>query len=717
MNTENEQRRLAAIMFTDMVGYSAMAQRDDQLALSLLEEHRGLLREIFPKFHGTEIKTIGDAFLVEFSSALEAAQCAIEIQRTLAKRNHDVVSDRRIQLKIGIHIGDVIHRDGDVYGDGVNIASRIEALAGAGGICVSTDVERQIRNALEARFEKFGSADLKNIKLPMDLFRIILPWEKGADQGMAPSAKKAPALIMAAALIAIIALAGWWFLQRSHPGRLQASGPVPNELTAAGGVKAPEQRSVAVLPFVNMSDDKGSEYFSDGVSEELLTVLQKIPGLHVAARTSAFSFKGKNATAQEIGQKLGVAHLVEGSVRKAGDSVRIAARLTRADTGEELWSENYTRNLKDVFAVQTELAQTIVEQLRGRFGGADAGSTAKEKIQAEVQAAEKGGTKNVEAHQLYLQGRFYENRHSEKSAREALAAYEHATELDPGFALAWAGVAGAHGWLAAFSTEGGQKTFDANLSSAREAVTRALSIEPDLPEALLARGSIETNFDFNWNAAAQTLNKALALAPADPNVVIAAGNLEIARGNTDRALELYRKAVDLDPVNPQARAFLAFNLAATKRFAEARAEFPRVVELNPAAPWAHAGLGLSYLLENKFEEAVTATEGEAGEWARLLIVACARWGQKEIPESDAALAELINNYAETAAYQIAEAYAYRGEKDKAFEWLERALRQRDPGLAGLHKDPFLTNIHGDPRWDAFLHKMGLADDQLKVSAR
>src|SRR6184192_4753006 len=181
MDSESaEQRKLAAIMFTDMVGYSALAQRDDKLALELLEEHRRLLREIFPRFHGTEIKTIGDAFLIEFNSALEAAQCAIEIQRTLAKRNHDVTSDRRVELKIGIHIGDVVHRNGDVYGDGVNIASRIEALAGAGGICVSTDVERQIRNALEARFEKFGSADLKNIKLPMELFRIVLPWETRA---------------------------------------------------------------------------------------------------------------------------------------------------------------------------------------------------------------------------------------------------------------------------------------------------------------------------------------------------------------------------------------------------------------------------------------------------------------------------------------------------------------------------------------------------------
>src|ERR1700720_5063713 len=178
MDSESaEQHKLAAIMFTDMVGYSALAQRDDKLALELLEEHRRLLREIFPRFHGTEIKTIGDAFLAEFQSALEAAQCAIEIQRALAKRNADAPADRQIELKIGIHIGDVVHRGGDVYGDGVNIASRIEPLAGAGGICVSMDVERQIRNAVETRFEKLAPTELKNISVPMELFRIVLPWE------------------------------------------------------------------------------------------------------------------------------------------------------------------------------------------------------------------------------------------------------------------------------------------------------------------------------------------------------------------------------------------------------------------------------------------------------------------------------------------------------------------------------------------------------------
>ena len=222
-----------------------------------------------------------------------------------------------------------------------------------------------------------------------------------------------------------------------------------------------------MLAFANLSDDKGSEYFSDGISEELLTVLQKIPGLHVAARTSAFSFKGKNATAQEIGEKLGVARLVEGSVRKAGEMVRIAARLTQTNTGEEIWSENYTRNLKDVFAVQTELAQTIVEQLKGQLTNSASNPTTKAEIQAQVHAAEKGGTKTVEAHETYLQGRFFLNRHSEKETDQARAAFKRAVQLDPKFALAWAGLAQTHIWYCNFSV--GRRTDCLQRSSGRRA--------------------------------------------------------------------------------------------------------------------------------------------------------------------------------------------------------------------------------------------------------
>jgi len=471
--------------------------------------------------------------------------------------------------------------------------------------------------------------------------------------------------------------------------------------------------SVAVLAFDNLSDDRGSEYFSDGISEELLTVLQKIPGLHVAARTSAFSFKGKNATAQEIGQKLGVMHLVEGSVRKAGDVVRIAARLTQANTGEEQWSENYTRNLKDVFAVQTELAQTIVEQLRGQLTGSAANPEAKAAIQAQVQAAEKGGTKNVEAHESYLRGRFFMNRHSEKETDQARAAFERAVQIDPHFALAWAGLAQTHVWDCNYATEGGQKGFNAHLAAARDAVQRALALEPDLPEALFPRAQIETNFDYDFKGAAETLRKALALAPQDPTLLEWGGSLAFTRSQPQQGFDLSRRAVASDPVNAQARAILANSLSNAGNQEEARAEYGRVIELNPSAPNSYAALGMTYVLQGKFEEATAAAEKDTADWARLLVVSCARWGQKRVPESDAALAELTAKFGETAAYQIAEVYAYRNDKDNAFEWLERARRQRDAGIPGSRPDVLLKNLHDDPRWDAFLRKVGLADDQLK----
>jgi TolB-like protein/Tfp pilus assembly protein PilF len=535
---------------------------------------------------------------------------------------------------------------------------------------------------------------------------LVLAWyhgERGAQRVTGTE------LLILALLLAIGGGLLWRFVSIA-PGPAEQSGAARTSAEFKSEINA---KSVAVLAFANLSDDKGSEYFSDGISEELLTVLQKIPGLHVAARTSAFSFKGKNATAQEIGQKLGVVHLVEGSVRKAGDVVRIAARLTQANTGEEQWSENYTRNLKDVFAVQTELAQTIVEQLKGQLTGGAANPEAKAAIQAQVQAAEKGGTKNVEAHEAYLQGRFFLNRHSEKETDQARAAFERAVELDPKFALAWAGLAQTHVWDCNYATEGGQKGFNDHLAAARNAVERALAIEPDLPDALYPKAMIETNFDYHWKGAAETLRKALALAPQDPALLMEAGNLAQARGELTQGLDLFRRAVASDPVNAQARAFLASSLSGSGHQEEARAEYAREIELNPSAPNSYAGMGTTYLLQGKFEEAVTVAQKDTADWGRLLIVGCARWGQKRIPESDAALAELIANFSETGAYQIAEVYGYRNDKDQAFEWLERARQQRDAGLPGLRADTLLPNLHDDPRWDAFLRTMGLADDQLK----
>jgi serine/threonine-protein kinase len=369
--------------------------------------------------------------------------------------------------------------------------------------------------------------------------------------------------------------------------------------------------------------------------------------------------------------------------------------------------------LKDVFAVQTELAQTIVEQLRGQLTGGAADPTTKAQIQAEVRAAEKGGTQNVEAHESYLQGRFFINRHSEKETAQARVAFEHAVQLDPQFALAWAGLAQTHIWYCNFATEGGLKGFNDHLVAAREALQKALGIEPDLPEALSSRAIIETNFDYNWKGAAETLSKALNVAPGDPSLLSWAGNLAATRGQLTQALDFYRRSVAVDPVNPLTREFLASVLSVLGHQEEARAEYTRVIELNPSAPNSYAAIGLTHLLQGKFEEAATAGQKDAADWARLLVVSCARWGQKRLPESDAALAELIEKASGTGAYQIAEVYAYRGERDKAFEWLERARQQRDGGLPSSRADTLLRNLHNDPLWDAFLHTMGLADDQLK----
>src|SRR5947207_1042956 len=254
-----EQRKLAAIMFTDMVGYSALSQRDEKLAQELLEEHRRLLRKIFPRFNGTEIKTIGDAFLVEFGSALEAAQCAIEIQRTLAHRDADASADRQIQVRIGVHIGDVVHRGGDVYGDGVNIASRIEPVAGPGGICVSMDVEGQIRNALEAHFEKLAPTDLKNISVPMDLFRIVLPWER--DNRPTPEREKRDVRqrrlipvgwLVAAVLLLVVIGAGVFVFQRQKPKVAPRSASEElrrDKQSEAATASTIAEKSIAVLPF------------------------------------------------------------------------------------------------------------------------------------------------------------------------------------------------------------------------------------------------------------------------------------------------------------------------------------------------------------------------------------------------------------------------------------------------------------------------------------
>src|SRR5438105_2248508 len=559
----DEQRKLAAIMFTDMVGYSALSQRDEKLAQELLEEHRRLLREIFPRFNGTEIKTIGDAFLVEFGSALEAAQCAIEIQRTLAKRDADASADRQIQVRIGVHIGDVVHRGGDVYGDGVNIASRIEPVAGPGGICVSMDVERQIRNALEARFEKLATTELKNISVPMDLFRIVLPWERKSEARDQKSAVRervgAPtsrrfALIGALGLLVVIAV---WFLFGRYKMSTKQSGPA--EVPA---------KSIAVLPFENLSRDPDNAYFADGIQDEILTRLSKIADLKVISRTSTQHYKSAPENLPEIARLLGVAHILEGSVQKSGDAVRVNVQLIKAANDSHLWADTFDRKLTDIFSVESEVAKAITEQLRVHLSG------------REEQVIAAKPTDNPEAYDAYLRGLAY----SLKTANTPvnfLGAQKYlreAVRLDPKFALSWALLSSveARGYI----TQNLQPTI-ALREEIRQAAETALTLQPNLGEAVVAKGSYYYACLKDYDTAVRYFEQARQFLPNSSKIPENLAYVARRRGQWDRSESYFNEAERLDPRNVFMLNQHAFSYIGLRRFPEALQRIDQVLDITP----------------------------------------------------------------------------------------------------------------------------------------
>src|SRR5438309_340545 len=520
MSANSEQRKLAAIMFTDMVGYSALAQSDDKLALELLEEHRELLREIFPRFNGTEIKTIGDGFLVEFNSALEAAQCAIEIQRTLAKRNHDVPVERRIEVRIGIHIGDVVHRGGDVYGDGVNIASRIEALAGAGGICVSMDVERQIRNALEARFEKLAPTELKNISVSMDLFRIVLPWEKKSDvrgqkaevrkRAVIPASRRF-ALIGAIVLLVIIGIGWWWTTQ---PRKTPATSGSPSRIT-----------SLAVLPFKNYSPDGSQEYFADGMTDLLTTELSGVGALTVKSHQSALKFKGSTKSTPEIAQELHADAIIEGSVLRESNHVTVNVQLIEAQTDRHLWAKKFDGDVTNIFKMRNEVVEAIAREIK---------TTVSPEQSSRLSSAR---TVNPAAFEEYLRGRQAWNRQTEKGFEEALQEMERAVELDPLSPVMTTDLNVPH-QMKAWRSSGveAKEEYDKAIAQCR----KALELDPSfyLPHFVL--GTIEMRAAETYSKAIEEFRLAQAME-TQPIITAYLGCTYARNGQRDKALETLKE--------------------------------------------------------------------------------------------------------------------------------------------------------------------------------
>ena len=501
-----------------------------------------------------------------------------------------------------------------------------------------------------------------------------------------------------------------------HPReRFQTALDVSNELRGLrrelerGESGAPARQatenpaSIAVLPFLNRSASADDEYFSDGLADELLSVLAKIKGLRVTARSSAFTFKGKQATAAEIGRALDVATLLEGSVRKAGNRIRVSVQLVSVADSSHLWSETYDRTLEDIFAVQDDIARSVVKELRTTLLGKAADSNASGEAKADVARAAKGRGTDPEAHRLYLLGRHLFERLNRDDTSRAIEYLKLALALDPEFALGWTELGRAY----AREADRGWVPAEEGYRRAREATERALTLEPDLAEGHAGIGWIQMYRDWDWRGAEASFARALDLSPGNAVVLRRAGGLAASQGRLGDAIELNRRAVEQDPLSAQTWSNLGLTLHAADRLAESEAAYHKALELAPGNVVVHSLYSLTLLEQGRGENALTEAVREPEEERRLWALAIIHHAMGHGAESEAALKELIVMYSDTAAAQVAEVYAARGEKDAAFEWLERALAARDPGLVELKILPHVRTLHGDPRWGVVLKKMGL----------
>jgi len=461
---------------------------------------------------------------------------------------------------------------------------------------------------------------------------------------------------------------------------------------ATTSLTAVPENSIAVLPFVNMSDDKANEYFSDGISEELLNLLAKIPQLQVTARTSSFAFKGKEIGVPEIARTLHVAHVLEGSVRKAGNSVRITAQLIKAGTDTHLWSQTYDRKLDDIFAVQDEIAADVVKQLKVTLLG----------------AAPKARTTDPEAYALYLQAVQLGRQGTAEAYKQSDALYRKVLAIDPRYAPAWAGLANNF----YNKTSQGLLPSKEGYAQAREAATKALAIDPEYAPAHAQLGYVATYGDNDLAGAAQHFKRALALDPSDLDVLRDSATLLGSLGRLDEALALEEAVVRRDPVNVNALFNLSVDQRMAGRFDAAIASFRTVLSLAPGRGGAHYQLGVALLLKGEAKGALAEIEQETSEAWKMIGLPMAYHALGRKADSDAALAALIAKYEKDAPLNIAYVYAFRGEADQAFAWLDKAIEYGDPGISEIVPENLFDKIHADPRWLPFLRKIGKAPDQL-----
>lgn len=546
MDEDRVERRLAAILAADIVGYSRLMEADEAGTLARL---KALRRELFePKtkeYRGRIFKTTGDGALVEFKSAVDAVNCAVHIQRTLTEREQGLAEHRRIGLRIGVSLGDVMVEGSDLYGNGVNIAARMEGLAEPGGVCISSNVYEHVRGAVELTFDDLGEQEVKNITNPIHAYRAALD--------------RAPAM--------------------------PSASPLP----------LPDKPSIAVLPFENMSGDQDQEYFADGIAEDIITSLSRFHWFFVIARNSSFSYKGTSPDVRQVAKELGVQYILEGSVRRGGNRVRITAQLIDALSGRHVWADRYDRDLEDIFAVQDEITQAIVGEVAPSF------------IAAEAKRTQSKPPDNLDAWDYTMRGNWYLSRRSIADLSEAKRLFEKALELDPKSAVAWGGLAYAIGWLINFGVAG-------DIDEAREqgyaAARHAIDLDDNNAWAHLALGIISF-YKHQLDAATAACRRAIQL---NSNLAAAEGWLAIILGwwgEYDEAIQHAEVAQRLSPHDPlySVWSFAYTGVEFGAGHYEKSAEWARkTIQVTPEfpAPWRYLAASLAHL--GRLEEAEAAKD-------------------------------------------------------------------------------------------------------------
>ena len=719
-------RKLAAIMFTDMVGYTSLMQEDEPKARELIERHRAHMKPFVEKHGGEIIQLVGDGTFCRFDSAIEAVLSALEIQKVLEM-------EPEINLRIGIHVGDVVVDGDEVYGDGVNVASRIEPLAAAGGICVSSRVRDDIKNQPGLSLLSLGKKDLKNVDEQMEVFAVTTATEMTSTapdkQKMAPTLSKINLKwIGVAAVVIALVIVG---IKIDFGTKEVESKEDLNRLT------------IAVLPFTNMSSDPENEFFADGITEDIITNLSKIKSLKVIARTSVMQYKGVQRRVSEIGRELGVANILEGSVRRAGNKVRITGQLIDVETDEHLWADTYDRDLNDIFAIQSDVAKKIAAAL-------EASLTPEE----EKRIYEKP-TISVEAYDLFLKGRLLTESATSGGGKgeleEAIKLFEQAVELDPEFVAAYSRLAKAHLTMY-WDGFGGWDRTDERLAKAKRVIDRVSEIDSEHPEVLLAMGFYYYWGYRNYDEALKYLLPALEMQPNNSDVSGAIGYVYRRMGEWDKAITSMKRAVELDPRSYEKTRALAQTYTVNRMWKEAGRYSDRAIILKPGSVSSYslkANLlllsgadleevrnildeatenidpnkligfqGALYRVERNYSEALKVFESDTGKWygAKANLNLLLGHTDKAYSYFDSLKEDTekrLNKDPENrgALFGLAIAYAGLGRKDEA---IEKALNAVE--LLPLSKDAYsATNlIEGLTRIYVMVGDYDKAIDQLEL---